>query len=212
MDCHLRYAHLCLVQREFEEFCIVLSRPCNYPQVVLAESLPPPHMRGITASWSAFVPKIFDETHKKCYEICCGTFPVFNTPLPFDHTCCLCKSELETCLRKLQSESSFLFLLPISSTSMVSTNTSDLRQHALLVGWFLIFFVSHFDICTKILQLVRCHLRLVLHLDSEFSWDLRAHCPTITVSPIADNSSLDDDQRRSHCWPLSISLLGSRGN
>ena len=46
---------------------------------------------------------------------------------------------------------------------------------------FLIFFVSHFDICTRF-QLVRCHHLLVLHLDSEFSLDLRAHCSAIPVS------------------------------
>ena len=46
---------------------------------------------------------------------------VHNTSLPFDHTCCLHKSDLETCLRfpvsrtrsrKLQSELFFLFPLP----------------------------------------------------------------------------------------------------
>ena len=34
----------------------------------------------------------------------------------------------------------------------------------------------------EIPQLVRCHHRWVLHLDSEFSLDLRAHCSTILVS------------------------------
>ena len=34
----------------------------------------------------------------------------------------------------------------------------------------------------EIVQLVRCHHRLVLHLDSEFSLDLRAHCSAISVS------------------------------
>ena len=47
---------------------------------------------------------------------------------------------------------------------------------------FLIFFVSHVDICTRSPQLVRCHHQLVLHLDSQFSLNLRAHCSAITVS------------------------------
>ena len=34
----------------------------------------------------------------------------------------------------------------------------------------------------EIPQLVRCHLQLVLHLDSKFSLDLRAHCSAIIVS------------------------------
>ena len=53
MDCRLRYAHLCFVQRNFEEFYIDVSLlsppfqhdrwPCDHPQV--AESLPLPHVR-----------------------------------------------------------------------------------------------------------------------------------------------------------------------
>ena len=34
----------------------------------------------------------------------------------------------------------------------------------------------------EILQLARCHHQLVLHLDSELSLDLRAHCSAIPVS------------------------------
>ena len=107
--------------------------------------------------------------------------------LPFDHTCCLCKSELETCLRfpvsenrkrKLRSGSSFLFpLLPLVQLDVVSQllglrhkqHTISCRQHVLnrwilsdrwillmncdtgnfCLQWFLIFFVSHFDICMR---------------------------------------------------------------
>ena len=66
---------------------------------------------------------------------------VHNMSLPFDHTCCLDKSELVTCLhflvsenrnRKLRSESSFLFpLLPIVQFDVVHQHL-DLRhkQHA----------------------------------------------------------------------------------
>ena len=76
---------------------------------------------------------------------------VHNMSLPFDHTCCLDKSELETCLRfpvsenrsrKLQSESSFLFLLlllPIVQFDVVhqhrdlrhKRHTNSSRQHVL---------------------------------------------------------------------------------
>ena len=114
---------------------------------------------------------------------------VHNMSLPFDHTCCLGKSELETGLRflvsenrnrKLQSESSFLFpLLPTVQFDVVhqhldlrhKQHTNSCRQHVLnlhvLVSLcsldssihsdsgnfcfqgFFIFFVSHFDICTR---------------------------------------------------------------
>ena len=62
---------------------------------------------------------------------------VHNMSLPFDRTCCLDKSELETCLRfpasenrnrKLRSESSFLFpLLPIVQFDVVHQHL-DLRH------------------------------------------------------------------------------------
>ena len=115
---------------------------------------------------------------------------VHSMSLPFDHTCSLGKSELETCLRfpvsenrnrKLRSESSFLFpLLPIVQFDVVHqhlglrhkqhTNSyktacpeSSCSFFSLLVGFFwihsdsgnfflqafLIFFVSHLDICTR---------------------------------------------------------------
>ena len=44
---------------------------------------------------------------------------------------------------------------------------------------FLIYFVRHLH---EIPRLGRCHQQLVLHLDSEFSSDLRAHCSAIPVS------------------------------
>ena len=61
---------------------------------------------------------------------------VHNMSLPFDHTCCLCKSELETCLRfpasenrgrKLRPESSFLILLPTFQFDVVQQHL-DLRH------------------------------------------------------------------------------------
>ena len=144
---------------------------------------------------------------------------VHNTSLPFDHTCCLCKSELETCLRcivsknhnrKLRSESSFLFLLlPTVQFDVVhqhldlrhKQHTNSCGQHVLnlqvpislclldsLDSWeFLLLRVPHllrfpFRHLHEIPQLVRRHHQLVLHLDSEFSLDFRAHCSAITVS------------------------------
>ena len=118
---------------------------------------------------------------------------VHNMSVPFDHTCCLDKSESETCLhfpvsehrcRRLQSESFFLFPLLFFQqfNSMLSTNTSTFNTSSTptptynmcpesscscfsqLVGFlgfnsdsgnfwfqgFLIFFVSHFSICTRL--------------------------------------------------------------
>ena len=133
MGCHLRYAHLCFVQRNFEEFYTVVSIlsqpfphdrwPCDHPQVVLVESLALLHMREITASWSAFVlgiSKGFCENQQEMKWSMPWDLSVHNMSLPFDHTCCLDKSELETCLRfpvsenrsrRLRSESFFLFPL-----------------------------------------------------------------------------------------------------
>ena len=112
-----------------------------------------------------------------------------NTSLPFDNTCCLDKSELESCLhfpvsrnrsRKLRSET--FFLSPLRPTVQFSVvhqhldlqhkqHTNSCRHHVLnlhvlvsLCSWgssdsdsgtscfqgFLIFFVSHFDICTRL--------------------------------------------------------------
>ena len=148
---------------------------------------------------------------------------VHNMSLPFDHTCCLDKSELETCLRfpvrnrnrKLRSESSFLFLLlPTVQFDVVlrhvdlrhELHTNSCRQHVLnphvLVSlsarwilrihsdtWeFLLPRVPHlllrfpFRHLHEILQLVRWNHQLVLHLESEFSSDLRTNCSAIPVS------------------------------
>ena len=149
---------------------------------------------------------------------------VHNMSLPFDHTCCLGKSELETGLRflvsknrnrKLQSESSFLFpLLPTVQFDVVhqhldlrhKQHTNSCRQHVLnlhvlvsLYSWgssdsfllwvFLLPRVLHllrfqFRHLHEIPQLVRCPHQLVLHLDSEFSLDLRAHCSAISLSQL----------------------------
>ena len=147
---------------------------------------------------------------------------VHNMSLPFDHTCCLDKSELETCLRfpvsrnryrKLRSESFFLFpLLPTVQFDVVhqhldlrhKQHTNSCRQHVLNLHvfvslssldsldssgiWeFLLPRVPHllrfpFRHLHEIPQPARCHHQLVLHLDSEFSLDLQAHCSAITVS------------------------------
>ena len=86
MDCHMRCAHLCFVQRKFGEFYIVVSLlsqpfqharwPCDHPRVVLAESLPLLHMREsprlgcfrarfiIAFQNDSAKTKIFDETDK----------------------------------------------------------------------------------------------------------------------------------------------------
>ena len=81
---------------------------------------------------------------------------VHNTSLPFDHTCCLDKSELETCLRfpvkKPLSKATIGVVLSLSSSSN-----------------------------SEIPQLVRCHYQLVPHLDSEISSCLRAHCSAVLV-------------------------------
>ena len=134
---------------------------------------------------------------------------VDNMSLPFDHTCNLSKSELERCLqypvsenrnRKLRSESSFLFLVvPIVQFDVVHQQKDRrhkqprwiLRVHSdsgsFCFQKFLIFFVSHFDICTRCPQLVRCHHQWVLHFGSAFSSDLRAYCSAIPVFRLLRN-------------------------
>ena len=99
---------------------------------------------------------------------------VHNTSLPFDHTCCLDKSELETCLRfpvstnrsrKQQSELFFLFPFLQQFKSMLPTDTSTFDTFLFVSArgilrirsdsgnfcfqGFFIFIVSHFDICTR---------------------------------------------------------------
>ena len=102
---------------------------------------------------------------------------VHNMSLPFNHTCCLGKSELGTCLRfcvsenrnrKQRSESSFLSpLLPIVQFDLPKV------PHLLRFP---------FRRLHEIPQLVRCHHQLVLHIDTVFSLDLRAYCSAIPVS------------------------------
>ena len=127
---------------------------------------------------------------------------VHNTSLPFDHTCCLDKSEwervsrfpvLRSRSRKPQSELSFLFPLPPTVQFDVVHQYVDLRHKpptSSFVGFFGFiltqFFVSkgHFPFrhLHMIPQLVRCHHQLASHLDSELSLDLRAHCSATLVS------------------------------
>ena len=66
---------------------------------------------------------------------------VHNMSIPFDRTCCLCKSELETCLRfpvsenrnrKLRSESSFLFPLSFNGSIRCSPRPSTQTAHQLV--------------------------------------------------------------------------------
>ena len=99
---------------------------------------------------------------------------VHNMSLPFDHTSCLGKSELETCLRFPVSENrnrklrsgvvsfSFLFfqLFPTPRPSTQAAHQLHLEIH----------------------QLVRWPYQLVPHLDSAFSLDLRAHWSAVSVS------------------------------
>ena len=151
---------------------------------------------------------------------------VHNMSLPFDHTCCLDKSELGTCLhlpvsenrsRKLPSESFFLF-----------PSTSSIRCcpcFSLLVGFFGFFLTlgifaskgsssSPFPISTSARDSpigpmsspigATSRFRVFVGLTSSLLCHLRF--------PTADSSSQDNDQHRSHCWSLSISLLGSGTN
>ena len=146
-------------------------------------------------------------------------FSVHNMSLPFNHTCCLDKSEVETCLRflvsqsrnrKLRSELSFLFPLPPTVQLDVvhqhlnllhKQRTNYCGQHVLNLHVLVAFdswdsfdsfslwellppTVPHlprfpFRHLHEISRLVRCRHQLVLHLDSKFSLDLRAHCSAI---------------------------------
>ena len=92
---------------------------------------------------------------------------------------------------------SFSFLFSEQFGSMFSHQflyTACLRtcpRRSRLVGFFGFIFLpskgsssssSPISTSARVLQLVRCHHLLVLHLDSEFSLDLRAHCSAILVS------------------------------
>ena len=72
---------------------------------------------------------------------------------------------------------------------------------------FLIFFVSHFDICTRFTPWFDvitngCYISI-----QNFRWTYE--CVALPSSfPTADSSSQDNDQHRSHYWSLLISLLG----
>ena len=89
---------------------------------------------------------------------------VHNMSLPFDHTCCLDKSELETCQRfpvsgnrnrKLRSESSFLFpLLPTVQFDVVH-QLLDLRHK------------QHTNFCKQHVL----NLHVLVSLNSWDSWD-----------------------------------------
>ena len=118
MDCHLRYAQLCFVQRKFEEFYTVVS-PLSQPfqirtvgHVITLKCSLRNHFHSYTCVNHRILEcfrarfiiafkmilrktKIFDETNK-CML---WDLAVHNMSLPFDLACCLCKSELETCLR-----------------------------------------------------------------------------------------------------------------
>ena len=144
---------------EFWEFCIVVSHlsqrfphdrwPCDHPQVVLAESLPVPHMPESPRLEVISYPVHYRNSKWFCenrdlwwnqQELEWSTLrdlSVHNTSLPFDHSCCLNKSELETRLRfpvsrsrnrKLQSELSFLFPLPPTFQFDVVHQHLDLRH------------------------------------------------------------------------------------
>ena len=161
---------------------------------------------------------------------------VHKMSLPFDHTCCLGKSELETCLRfpslenrnrRPRSESSFLLLLPTVLFDVANQHfdlrhkrhTDFCRQHesscscfSLLVGFFGFILTlgispskssssSSFPISTSARDSptgsmssqigAASRFRVFVGLASALLCHLRF--------PTADSSSLDDDQRRSHC-------------
>ena len=178
---------------------------------------------------------------------------VHNMSLPFDHTCCLDKSELETCLRfpvsrnrnrKLRSESSFLFpLLPAVQFDVVhqhlglqhKQHTNSCRQHvlnlhvlvslSLLVGFF--GFIptlgisasngsssSSFSVSTSARDSPTGSMSSPIGAASRFRVFV-GHTGALLCHhrfPTAHSSSLDNDQRRSHCWSLLISLLDSSRN
>ena len=88
---------------------------------------------------------------------------VYNTSFPFDRTCCLDKSELETCLRQetvvesYNRSCSFSFLFLQQLNSMLSTDTSPFntsstnscRQHVLNLQarWVLRIHSDTWNVC-----------------------------------------------------------------
>ena len=122
MDCHLRYAHLCFCSAQIRRvlhcrFTPLTATPTR-PLAMWSPSGGPcgitstPTHAWVTASSECFrtlfidifqndsaKAKFFDETDKKWNGVCCGTFPFTTRRSRLDHTCCLDKSELETCLR-----------------------------------------------------------------------------------------------------------------
>ena len=68
-----------------------------------------------------------------------------------------------------------------------TTNSSEQHVHNLLILVLLHFLFRHLH---KILPLIRCHHQCVLHLDSELSLDLQAHCSaSLTLWVSADFTS-----------------------
>ena len=143
---------------------------------------------------------------------------VHNMSLPFDRTCCLDKSELETCLHFLVSEnrsrklrSEWFFLSPL------------LRKvqscFSLLVGFFgfnvtLGISASKGSSSSSFPVSKSARDSPTGSMSSPIGPTSR---PTVFVGltsallchhrfPTADSSSQDSDQHRSHCWSLSISF------
>ena len=178
---------------------------------------------------------------------------VHNMSLPFDDTCCLCKSDIwkrvcvflrqKTLIERLRSESSFLFpLLPTVQFDVVhqhldlrhKQHTNSCRQHypesscscfSLLVGFFGFILTlgisaskgsssSSFSISTSARDSPTGSMSSPSGATSRFrvSAGLTSALLCHHRFPTADSSLEDNDQHRSHCWSLSISLLESDRN
>ena len=138
-------------------------------------------------------------------------FSVRNKSLPFDSVCGLDKSELELWLhspvsrnrtQKLPLGLFVLFLSPTVQLEVVSQHhelrhkqhTNSCKQHVhnfhvlvLLCSWdssgsFQLGISASKDSSSSFPPFARCHHQKVLHLDSELSLDLQAHCSAILVS------------------------------
>ena len=144
--------------------------------------------------------KIIDETNKKWNGVCCRTFPfttcrsrwpylLSSANQNWKRVCVfLCQ---KTVIESYDRSCPFSFLF-INSTACPESSCSCIH----LIVWFfdsfwlwefLLLRVLHllrfpFRHLHEIPQLVRCHHQLVLHLDPEFSLDLRAHCSAIPSS------------------------------
>ena len=96
-----------------------------------------------------------------------------------------------------------------NSTQTPANSTPTPANSMSTIFGFLFFFISCFDIHTRFTPLIRCHHQWALHLDSELSLDLQAHCSAILVSRLLTLLLRNIGRHRSHCWILQSSLLES---